>query len=131
MSSKVMRRRRGACPPLIRGALAAVITTVALVSIFALIIAAFGMSDGAVKIVNQLIKLFSVAVGVRAAAKREDCPPLRGVLIGLIYMGVGVALYALLSGQRMTAVDYLIDLMTGVAAGGLSALLFGRKKAAK
>ncbi len=128
------RRRRRECPTLIKGILISVLTTAVLVIVFALIIALFGMSDGAIRVVNQLIKLLSVALGVRAAVCRGDHRgTMQGALLGLIYMGVGVTLYVLLSGQRMTIVDYVIDLLTGVAAGGLMGMLIGSRepKAAK
>ncbi len=129
------RRRRGECPALIKGVLIAVLTTAISVIVFALIIALFGMSDGAIRVVNQLIKLVSVALGARAAVCRGDRRgTMQGALLGLIYMGVGVTLYVLLSGQRMTLVDYLIDLLTGIAVGGLTGMLISGlepKKAAK
>ena len=123
------RRRRGECPALIKGVLVAILTTVVLVIAFALIIALFGMSDGAIRVVNQLIKLLSVVLGVRVAVRRGDQRgTMQGALLGLIYMGVGVTLYVLLSGQRMTIVDYVIDLLTGIAAGGLTGMLIGSRE---
>lgn len=114
------RRRKRACPPLLRGLAVSVLATVALVIVFALLIAIFGMSDGVVRVVNQLIKLLAVLLGVRVAVPTGDPRgAMQGALLGVAYMGVGVMLYALLSGQRLTALDYVIDLMTGVAAGGL------------
>ena len=54
----------------------------------------------------------------------------RGALLGLIYMGVGVLLYALLSQQQLTWLGYLTDALMGVAAGGLSGMLLGSLRAA-
>ena len=46
-------------------------------------------------------------------------------MLGLIYMGAGVLLYALLTRQQFTWLGYLIDVLMGVAAGGLSGMVLG------
>ena len=43
--------------------------------------------------------------------------------VGLLYMALGVALYALLSGQQASATAYLADLGMGVAAGGVVGMI--------
>ena len=53
---------------------------------------------------------------------------LRGALLGLLYMGVGVCLYALLSGQQLPFSAYLADLCMGVAGGGIAGALIGNMK---
>ncbi len=109
---------------LLRGLLVAVGLTVIAVIVFALIIGFTGMGDGPIHIVNQLIKLLAIFMGVRAAVPRgSEGGALRGALVGLLYMGLGVALYALLSGQQMTLLNYLMDVCMGIAAGGLSGML--------
>ena len=62
-------------------------------------------------------------LGVRAITSRGDEGAIRrGALLGLLYMGIGVALYALLTHQRLSWMGYLIDALMGVAAGGLSGM---------
>ena len=96
---------------------------------FALIIGLLDVSDGVIRIVNQCIKLGAIFLGVRAVVPRgAENGIRRGALLGLIYMGVGVLLYALLSGQKLTLLGYLIDVLMGVAAGGLSGMLMGSLK---
>ena len=46
----------------------------------------------------------------------------------MIYMGVGVLLYALLSQQKLTVMGYVIDVLMGVAVGGLSGMLLSSMK---
>ena len=53
---------------------------------------------------------------------------MRGALLGLIYMGLGVCLYALLSGQQLPLTAYLADLAMGVAGGGIAGMLIGNRK---
>ena len=84
--------------------------------------------DGAVRGVNQGIKLLAIILGVRAAVARgSEGGVTRGALVGLLYMAVGVLVYALLSAQKLSATAYLADLLLGVAAGGLTGMVRGRK----
>ena len=84
---------------LLRGVLAAVAGTLAAVIVFAIIIGLTDLQDSAIRIINQLIKAGAIFLGVWVAVPRGSERAIgRGVLIGLVYMGVGVLLYALLSG---------------------------------
>lgn len=128
MTQTVRRVRRGAGKGAAFGrALAlSVAVTVAAVLLFAVLIGFTDLSDGVIKIVNQLIKIGAIFLGVRNLVPRGDESGIRrGALLGLVYMGVGVMLYALLSKQQVTLMGYLIDVLMGVAAGGLSGMLMG------
>ena len=121
------RRRHGAGKgrtALLRGILTAVAVTAAAVCAFAVIIAFTDMEDRFVRVINQLIKAGAVAAGTCAAVDRGDGAGIRrGIGVGLAYMGVGVLLYALLSGQRFQPLSYALDLGMGAAAGGLTGML--------
>lgn len=125
-----IRRSTGKRTALWRGLAVAVAATVAAVVIFAVLIGLMEISDGVIQIVNQLIKVGAIFLGVRAIVPRGDEKGIRrGAMVGLIYMGVGVLLYALLTGQKFTVLGYVIDLLMGVAAGGLSGMLLGSMRA--
>lgn len=109
---------------LLKGLGVAVLVTVAGVAIFALIMQWVRPTEGAVRIFNQVLKLVSIAAGVWAAVGRGcEGGLLRGAAVGLMYMALGVALYALLSGQGAPATAYLADLGMGVAAGGIVGMI--------
>lgn len=109
---------------LLKGLGAALLVTVAGVAIFALLMQWLRPSEGAVRLINQVLKLASVAVGVYVAVGRGcEGGLLRGALVGLIYMGIGVGVYALLSGQGAPASAYLADLAMGAAAGGIMGMI--------
>ncbi len=122
-----MKRKQGTNGSwLLKGTSVAVAATVVLVIVFAVIIGLTDMEDGLIRIINQGIKVLSVFLGVRAAVSPgSDNAIRRGVVIGLVYMGVGLLLYGLLSGQQMTVLSYVLDVLMGVAAGGLSGMLVG------
>ena len=121
------RSRRSRAPRLFRGLLAAVGVTLACVLLFALLMKWLRPSDTAVRVVNQLIKLASIFMGVWVMSGRgSDRGLMWGALLGLIYMAVGVGLYALLSGQQLPFTAYLSDLAMGVAGGGIAGAILGR-----
>ena len=127
MTQTVLRARGGRGAAFGRGLALAVAATVAVVLLFAVIIGFTDPGDGIIRVINQLIKIGAIFLGVRSMVKRGDESGIRrGALLGLAYMGAGVLLYALLSGQRVSWMGYLIDVLMGVAAGGLSGMLLGR-----
>lgn len=128
MNKTVSRRSQAGWLPIVRGVLLGVALTAVLVALFALLISLFPLSDGVIRAVNQLIKLAAIVVGARSAVGAGSRnAPLRGALVGLVYMAAGVLVYALLTGQPVSALSYLADLAMGVAAGGLTGMAAGRQ----
>ena len=134
MTQAVRKFRRGGGKPTAfwRGLAVSVLATAAAVIVFALIISFVDMSDGVIRVVNQLIKAAAVFLGVRTIVPRGDDSGIRrGALLGLVYMGLGVLIYALLTQQKISWMGYLIDVFMGVAAGGLSGMLQGSLRSKK
>ena len=114
---------------LLKALLLSIGVTLVCILLFALLMQWLKPSDEAIRVVNQLIKLGAVFAGVWAFVGRAgDNGLLRGALLGLIYMGLGVGLYALLSGQQLPASAYLADLCMGVAGGGIAGAVIGNLK---
>lgn len=114
---------------LVRGLLLSMLVTLVGVLLFALLMQWIKPSDAVIRVVNQLVKLLSIIVGVWAFVGRGgDKGLLRGAALGLLYMGLGVCLYALLSGQQLPVTAYLADLAMGVAGGGIAGMVIGNLK---
>ena len=132
MTQQAVRRMRrlSAKPTAIwRGLLLSIAATAAAVVLFAVVISFVDIQDGLIRVVNQVIKIGAIFLGVYMIVPRGDSAGIRrGALLGLLYMGVGVLVYALLSQQQMTWLGYLTDVLMGVAAGGLSGMLLGSLK---
>lgn len=110
------RARRGGSMQLLRGLGAAMLATIIVVAVFALLMQWVKPTEDTVRIFNQLLKVVSVAIGTYIAVGRgQEGGLLRGSLIGLLYM----AAYALLSGQGAPWTAYLADLAMGTATGGI------------
>lgn len=122
------RRKSSLLARLLRGLLGAVGVTLGCILLFALMMQWLKPTDGAIRIVNQLIKLGAIFVGVWLAVGRGgEQGLLTGAGVGLAYMLIGVALYALLSGQQLPFAAYLSDVAMGVAGGGIAGAILGRQ----
>ena len=109
---------------LLRGLGVSILTTLVGVALFSLLMQWVKPSDGAIRVFNQVLKLLSIAVGVWSAVGRGGEKGLmRGAAVGLGYMGLGVALYAILSGQQAAFSSYLADLAMGIAGGGIVGMI--------
>ena len=125
-----VKRSSGKGTALWRGLLLSIAATAAAVILFAVVISFVDLQDGLIRIVNQVIKTGAVFLGVYAIVPRGDSTGIRrGALLGLLYMGIGVLVYALLSQQKLTWLSYLTDVLMGVAVGGLSGMLLGSLRA--
>lgn len=114
------RVRRGGTTQLLRGLGAALLTTLIAVAIFALLMQWIKPTEDTVRVFNQMLKVVSVAIGTYIAVGRgQEGGLMRGALVGLLYMALGVATYALLSGQGAPWTAYLADLAMGTATGGI------------
>ena len=125
--TRAAHRRRAASPAwlrILKGLLVAIGVTVAGVAIFALLMQWLRPAEGLVRIINQVLKLVSIGAGVYVCVGRGcEGGLLKGALVGLLYMAIGVGMYALLSGQGASTGAYLADLGMGVAGGGIVGML--------
>ena len=109
---------------LLRGLGVSILTTLVGVALFSLLMQWVKPSDGVIRVFNQVLKLLSIALGVWSAVGRGGEKGLmRGAAVGLGYMALGVALYAILSGQQAAFSSYLADLAMGVAGGGIVGMI--------
>ena len=123
------RRQSSLWGKLLRGLLTSIAVTLGCVLVFALLMQWLRPGDQVIRIVNQLIKLGAIFVGVYAmVGKGGEKGLLHGAILGLCYMAVGVALYALLSGQNPGVSAYVSDIAMGIAGGGICGALVGSMK---
>ncbi|MBQ8554727.1 MAG: TIGR04086 family membrane protein [Clostridia bacterium] len=126
-ASRKSRARRASSPwwlKLLKGLGIALLVTIAGVAVFSLLMQWIRPSDAVVRMFNQVLKLASIGAGVVAAVgPGNEGGLLKGAAVGLVYMAVGVAAYALLSGQNAPVSAYAADLAMGVAGGGIVGMI--------
>ena len=117
-------RKHSAWMQTLKGLGMALLVTVAGVAIFALLMQWIRPSESVVRVINQLLKLVSVGAGVYIAVGRGcEGGLMKGILVGVMYMAIGVGVYALLSGQAAPVSAYLADLAMGAAGGGIVGMI--------
>ncbi len=131
---KIKRRRMGRSrgsfgARLLRGLLVSIGVTLGAILLFALLMQWLKPDDTVVRVVNQLIKLSSIFVGTWVMVGRGgENGLISGALLGLLYMALGVGLYAILSGQQVALSGYVSDIAMGVAGGGIAGAIISSLK---
>lgn len=103
-----------------RGFALAVLLTLLLMAVLTIAVWRTDMSDSMLTLLNQLLKIGSIAVGTYLAVGRGgEAGFLTGAVIGILYMAVGYGVYAALGGLvRVSSIAG--EMITGAAAGALT-----------
>ena len=107
---------------IVKAAAAAVIISLAFVLIFTLIIQLFSLPLDAVKPVNQVFKIISIAAGGLIFIRGEK-GLIKGAIYGLAAVLVTYLLYGLISGSLTVSWKFAIEILLGVVAGGISGII--------
>ena len=122
--TRVHHRTAPAWVRILKGLGMALLVTVAGVGVFALLMQWVRPAENVVRVINQVLKLVSVGAGVYVAVGRGcEGGLLKGALVGVLYMAIGVGVYALLSGQGAPMSAYLADVAMGAAGGGIVGMI--------
>lgn len=106
----------------IMAAAASVVISLAFVLIFTLIIQLFSLPMNAVKPVNQVFKIVSIAAGGLIFI-RGDKGLIKGMIYGLIAVVVTYLLYGLISMSLSISWLFAIEILLGAVAGGISGVI--------
>jgi putative membrane protein (TIGR04086 family) len=102
-----------------------VIMSLLCICAFALAIKWFDIQDGAIAVVNQILKVLSVVAGVYAALRLQKKQGFaKGSLIGVLFMAVTYFLFACVEGNFNFWPSLFSDMLMGLISGGLSGILF-------
>ena len=107
---------------IVKSSAAAVIISLVFVLVFTLIIQLFSLPLDAVKPVNQVFKIISIAAGGLIFIRGEK-GLIKGVIYGLIAVLVTYLLYGLISGSLSISWKFAIEILLGVVAGGISGII--------
>ena len=123
MSDYFVKENKLGIAKIILASIIAVIVSLGLILIFALLIKWFNWSDNVITPVNIVIKLVSIAVGVLIATKSGEKRMLKGTVVGLSYVLVSFIVFSLLIGKFSFGVDNVWDLLLGVVGGGIIGII--------
>ena len=108
----------------LKGSLISIAISLVGILFFAFIIKLFGLNDGCIKPVNQIIKALSILSGVFFALKKDKNKGLvKGLAIGLVYTLVAVVVFSILNGSFTVDKSLLTDILFGGIMGAICGII--------
>lgn len=112
----------------IKGVVTALFTTIVCIFLFAIILKFVGISDMAIKIINQIIKVLSIFLGVNVFLKRNNNGAvIKGLFVGIVYTVLSYCVFSVLSKSFSFGLNFLFDAIfscaVGAICGGINAFL--------
>lgn len=106
----------------VKGVGLAVISMLFGVLVFAFIVKLTALSSGAIKAVNQFIKITSVFCGCFFTLKGK-AGLIKGVIVGLFSTVIIYLIFALIGGEKVFGTGFLLDMLFGAAIGAVSGII--------
>ena len=107
----------------LRSAFLALFISLALIIVFALVVKATELSDGAIKPVYIGIRIFSLLVGLLIGIRELRGGILKGLSAGALFVLLGYLMFAALDGGFDTVAITVIDVVASLTAGVISGIL--------
>jgi len=120
----------------LKGALIAMVFTVAVILLFALIIKETGMSDKTVAVIDQIIKIGGIiAASFFAIRGMSEKQWLCGAMAGMLFVILSYLIFSLVEGMfgnvALLFSDMLMGMLIGMVFAIIAANFFGRKRGRK
>lgn len=109
----------------IKALIIAVILSLVLVLLSALVIKLFNITDNAIPIINQVIKGVSILVSCLIALKHKSNCWLKGIIIGILYIAFAYVIFSALDGKFSIGLGILNDVAIGSVSGLVSGIIAG------
>ena len=115
------RRRTGILLSLLKGLVTAVLVTLAGMLAVSAVVIFIGMTDGAIRITNQFLKIIAAALGTFVAVGRGGERGLvTGACLGAVYAAAGYVLYICLGEAGFNPVELMGEMTICAAAGAVT-----------
>lgn len=108
---------------LLRGTIVAVIVSLILVLIFALIVNLVDVGEKIIIPINQAIKIISIFIGCFIGIKNRHQGVIKGALIGLFYTFLSIFVFGIISKEINFKLINLVDVGFGIVSGIVSGIL--------
>ena len=106
---------------IVKSSLIAVVSSLVLILVFAIIIKFTGIDDKIIIVINMVIKSLSVVIGVLFGIKNARLGAVKGIASGLLFVIVSYILFAIINLSAkidlMMIIDSLIILVESLIAG--------------
>ncbi len=118
-----VERDRGYVFEIVKANIIALIVALIAILVSALIVKIFTVSDGAIPIINQVIKSVSIFIGCLISLKKPNNGWLRGLICGFIFMWLSFVVFSALDNNFVFGLPLLNDSVLGAVAGMISGII--------
>lgn len=119
----VAKSDRGYVFEVVNANIVALIVALIAILLSALAVKLFNVSDGAIPIINQVIKSASIFIGCLVALKKPHNGWLRGVICGLTFVLLSFLVFSALQNNFTFDLSLLNDCALGMVSGMLSGII--------
>lgn len=113
----------------LRGLAAAVLMTLIGMLLLCAAVVFLGLSDGGIKIANQVLKVLSAALGTFCAVRPGgERGLITGAGVGVTYAVAGYCLYALTGGTAFSLTELLGEMLICIASGAVCGVICSNLK---
>lgn len=123
VKSETKSNKNGVILTYVKAGIIAMIVTLVLILIFALILKVTNLSDAVITPVNLIIKSISIAVGTLILTKNGEGGLKKGLILGVIFTALAFVVFSLLNGSFSFNLGLLADFAFGAVVGGLVGVL--------
>lgn len=122
-SKKNAVRDRGYVFEIVSANIIALIIALIAILLSALAVKLFNVSDGAIPIINQVIKSASIFIGCLVALKKPHSGWLRGIICGLTFVLLSYLVFSALQNNFEIGLSLLNDCALGMVSGMISGII--------
>ena len=116
-------RDRGYVFEIVKANIIALIVALVAILLSALIVKLFSVSDGAIPIINQVIKSVSIFIGCLVSLKKPNNGWLRGLICGFIFVWLSFLVFSALEAKFVFGLSLLNDCVLGGISGIISGII--------
>ena len=114
---------RGYVFEIVKANIIALIFALIAILISALIVKIFAVSDGAIPIINQVVKSGYIFIGCIFSLKKPNNGWLRGLICGFVFMCLSFVVFSALDNNFVFGLSLLNDCVLGAVAGMISGII--------
>lgn len=118
-----VERDRGYVFEIVKANIIALIVALLAILLSALIVKLFNVSDGAIPIINQVIKSLSIFIGCIVSLKKPKNGWLRGIICGFTFVWLSFLVFSALDSSFAFGLSLFNDCVLGAATGMLSGII--------
>ena len=118
-----VERDRGYVFEIVKANIIALIIALFAILLSALAVKLFNVSDGAIPIINQVIKSLSIFIGCIVSLKKPHNGWLRGIICGFTFVMLSFLVFSALENNFVFGLSLLNDCALGMVSGMLSGII--------